>query len=134
MAEYRIAIIGFGKIGVDQHAPAIAASPHFDLVAVSNGSGAAPAGLPSFQDYPEMLQKVEGLDAVAICTPPGPRRVIAADCLAAGKNVLLEKPPAGSVAEVTDIAHRALAAGKVAFATYHAGLHRRRRTVLPRQP
>lgn len=120
MAKYKIAIIGFGKIAQDQHAPAIQASPNFELVAVSNGAGSAPAGLQSFPNYPEMLQKVADLDAVAICTPPGPRRVIAADCLAAGKNVLLEKPPAGSVAEVTDIAHRAAAAKKVAFATYHA--------------
>jgi D-galactose 1-dehydrogenase len=34
--------------------------------------------------------------------------------------VLLEKPPAGTVAEVGDIARRADAAGKVAFATFHA--------------
>ena len=120
MAKYRIAIIGYGKIAQDQHAPAIHASPSFELVAISNGAGAAPPGVRAFTGYAEMLQQVEGLDAVAICTPPGPRRVIAAECLAAGKNVLLEKPPAGSVAEVTDIAGRAAAAHKVAFATYHA--------------
>ena len=120
MAKYKIAIIGFGKIAQDQHAPAIQASPNFELVAISNGGGAGSASVPSFPNYPEMLQQVANLDAVAICTPPGPRRVIAADCLAAGKHVLLEKPPAGSVAEVTDIAHRAQLAKKVAFATYHA--------------
>lgn len=118
---YKIGIVGFGKISRDQHAPAIAASPDFTLAAVSNiGGGSAPDGVPGFAGYDEMLKGVGDLDAVAICTPPGPRRAIAAACLAAGKHVLLEKPPAGTVTEVTDIAHRAQAAGKVAFATYHA--------------
>ncbi len=67
-----------------------------------------------------MLQNVPDLDAVALCTPPGPRRLIAAQCLSAGKHVLLEKPPAATVAEVDDLANRAKAAGKVVFATYHA--------------
>ncbi len=120
MVKYRIGIIGYGKIAQDQHAPAIAHSDRFELVAVSNGSGAPPSGVESYKDYADMLRQAANLDAVAICTPPGPRRVIAADCLAAGKNILLEKPPAGSVAEVSDIAERAKAAKKVAFATYHA--------------
>lgn len=121
MAKYRIGIIGFGKIARDQHVPAIAATPAFELVGVSNiGSGAAPEGVATFANSDEMLQGIADLDAVSICTPPGPRRGIAAACLAAGKHVLLEKPPAGTVTEVSDIARRADAAGKVAFATYHA--------------
>ena len=120
MAKYKIGIIGFGKIAHDQHGPAIANSPDFDLLAVSNGPADAVGPMRAFADYPEMLQDVPELDAVAICTPPGPRRTIAAACLAAGKHVLLEKPPAGTVAEVADIAARAAKAGKVVFATYHA--------------
>ncbi len=120
MAKYRIGIIGFGKIAQDQHAPAIEASPDFELAGVSNGSESLPKGVPSFATYQEMLKGVADLDAVSICTPPGPRRVIAAECLAAGKHVLLEKPPAGTVTEVTAIARDAAAAKKVAFTTYHA--------------
>lgn len=121
MAKRKIGIIGFGKIARDQHAPAIAASPDFELVGVSNfGSGAPPQGVPGFGDFHELLKAIPDLDSVAICTPPGPRRLIAAHCLAAGRNVLLEKPPAATVTEVRDIAQRAQAAGKVAFATYHA--------------
>ena len=121
MAKYKIGIIGYGKIAHDQHAPAIADSPNFELLAVSNGgAAAAPDGAKAFATYPDMLKAVPDLDAVAICTPPGPRRTIASDCLEAGKNVLLEKPPAGTVTEVTDIAAAAKKAGKVAFATYHA--------------
>lgn len=121
MAKHRIGIVGFGKIARDQHAPAIAASGDFELVAVSNvGSGSAPRGIPTYATPADMLQSVHDLDAVALCTPPAPRRLIAAQCLAAGKHVLLEKPPAATVAEVDDIAARAQAAGKVVFATYHA--------------
>lgn len=121
MAKYRIGIIGFGKIARDQHVPAIAATPEFELAAVSNiGGGTAPDGVAAFAGYDEMLKGVADLDVVSICSPPGPRRSIAAACLAAGKHVLLEKPPAGTVTEVGDIARRADAAGKVAFATYHA--------------
>jgi D-galactose 1-dehydrogenase len=121
MAKHKIGIIGFGKIAQDQHAPAIAGSPDFELVAVSNaGSAATPAGVAAFAGYDEMLKSAGDLDAVSICTPPGPRRSIAAACLAAGKHVLLEKPPAGTVAEVADIARRGEAAGKTVFSTYHA--------------
>ena len=119
-APIRIGIVGFGKIARDQHAPAIMANPAYRLTGIANAAdGSGPAGVPVFADYHAMLQSA-ALDAVAICTPPGPRRVIAADCLAAGKHILLEKPPAGTVTEVNDIARRAQAAGKVAFATYHA--------------
>jgi D-galactose 1-dehydrogenase len=120
MAQHRIGIIGYGKIAQDQHAPAILASPDFELVAISNsGATAPPAGATAYSTHSEMLQKAS-LDAVAICTPPGPRRALATDCLNAKKHVLLEKPPAGSVAEVTDIAKCAKDAGRTAFATYHA--------------
>lgn len=121
MAKYKIGIIGYGKIAHDQHVPAIRANPDFELLAVASTSGKAdPAASYAYTDYREMLAQAPGLDAVAICTPPGPRRLIAADCLAAGKHVLLEKPPAGTVAEVDDIAVRAVLARRVAFATWHA--------------
>jgi D-galactose 1-dehydrogenase len=121
MAKYKIGIIGFGKIARDQHAPAIQASANFELVAISNaGEGDPLKDVTSFKAYQEMVTAVSDLDAVAICTPPGPRRVIAADCLAAGKHVLLEKPPAGTVTEVPAIARAAAGAKKVAFTTYHA--------------
>ncbi len=121
MAKYTIGIIGYGKIAHDQHVPAIRADPDFELLALSSTSGKTDSAATNFYtDYREMLTQTPALDAIAICTPPGPRRAIAVDCLAAGKHVLLEKPPAGTVAEVDDIAARAAAAGRVAFATWHA--------------
>ena len=121
MKTYKVGIIGFGKIAQDQHAPALTASPRFELAAVSNGGSAAPpSGVAAYAGYQEMLKAHPDLDAVSLCTPPGPRRTLAAACLEHGLHVLLEKPPAGTVAEVGDIAQRAEAAGKVAFTTYHA--------------
>ena len=121
MTKQKIGIIGFGKIARDQHAPAIAASPEFELVGVSNLSGGtAPDGVRGFASYAEMLKALPEMSAVAICTPPGPRRSIAAYCLAAGRHVLLEKPPAATVTEVRDISERAQKAVKVAYASYHA--------------
>ncbi|MCA3256323.1 MAG: Gfo/Idh/MocA family oxidoreductase [Alphaproteobacteria bacterium] len=117
----RIALIGFGKIAADQHVPAIAADPRFELVAVASqrGAGAAHAAR-IFTDHREMLAAMPEIDAVAICTPPGPRTAIALDCLAAGKAVMLEKPPAATLSELARIEAAAAAPGAVAFATWHS--------------
>src|SRR5689334_12868826 len=71
MRPMRIAIIGYGKIAEDQHVPSIAANSRFELAAVSSRSGQGPQ--PVFSDWTEMIHTVEGLDAVAITTPPSPR-------------------------------------------------------------
>jgi predicted dehydrogenase len=63
---------------------------------------------------------VPGLDAVAVCTPPGVRHRVARDALEAGKHVLLEKPPAATLGEVADLERRAAAAGRVLFAAWHS--------------
>ena len=92
MKPIRIAIIGFGKIAADQHVPSIAGNPRFELVASSSRSGEGVA--QTFTDWREMLRTMEGLDAVAITTPPSVRHEIARECILAGLHVLLEKPPA----------------------------------------
>ena len=82
-----IAIIGYGKIAADQHVPSIEANDRFELLATSSRSGQGVAR--SFTDWREMIREVEGLEAVAITTPPGPRLEIAAECAAAGLHILL---------------------------------------------
>ena len=121
--RHRIAIIGFGKIAQDQHAPAIAAHPAFELVGVS--SRQAPASLSGglvrvFPTPEALLAGLPDLDAVAICTPPGVRHAIAQQALRAGRHVLLEKPPAATLAELADLERLAREAGRVLFATWHA--------------
>ena len=45
MVPIRVAIIGFGKIAVDQHIPSIRDNPRFDLVAGASPNSSPPDGL-----------------------------------------------------------------------------------------
>lgn len=123
MRPIRIAIIGFGKIAGDQHAPAIAANPRLDLAASVSRSGTGPTGLPRFTSHRDMLAEMKGIDAVAITTPPSVRYAIARDCIEAGIHCLLEKPPTVTLSEIEDLV--CLAEGKqvTLFATWHARHH-----------
>ena len=121
MKPIRIAILGFGKIAADQHAPAIAANPRFELVATSSRSGQGVAR--TFADWRKLIREVEGLDAVAITTPPGPRYEMARECLLAGLHCLLEKPPTAGLAEIADLDCLAQAQQASLFTTWHAQHH-----------
>jgi len=126
-----IGIIGLGKITEDQHLPVIAQNPAFRLAAVSSQRGVEVAGVPTFRTPAEMYAAVPEMTAVAICTPPQVRHGYARAALAAGKDVLLEKPPAMTVSELDDLARFAESEGRVLFTTWHsqynaAVLHARR--------
>jgi predicted dehydrogenase len=118
MRPLRIAIIGFGKIAADQHVPAIAGNPRFELAATSSREGKGPQ--PGFKDWRELLRTVEKLDAVAITTPPSIRYEIARACLEAGLHCLLEKPPTVGLSEVHDLACLAEAKDRTLFASWHS--------------
>lgn len=115
----RVAIVGLGKIARDQHIPAIAATPGLDLAAIVSRN-ATHRGIPNFPRLDDLLAADLEIDAVALCTPPQIRREQAALALAAGKHVLLEKPPGATVAEVEPLAAEAEAADLTLFATWHA--------------
>jgi predicted dehydrogenase len=116
----RVGIIGYGKIARDQHAPAMRANSRYEIVATVSRGGRGLEGVPCFTSHGEMLAKVEGLDAVAICTPPTVRYEISRDCLAAGKHALLEKPPGISLGEVEALAKLADEKRVTLFTTWHA--------------
>ncbi|HVM38850.1 MAG TPA: Gfo/Idh/MocA family oxidoreductase [Sphingomicrobium sp.] len=118
MRPIPIAILGYGKIAADQHVPAIAGNPRFQLAGTSSRSGQGPE--PRFTDWRELLRAVEGLEAVAITTPPGPRYEIARACIEAGLHCLLEKPPTAGLSEIHDLACLAEARGVTLFTTWHA--------------
>jgi D-galactose 1-dehydrogenase len=120
MPPIKIAIVGVGKISQDQHLPVIAKKPAFQLAAVVSQRGLTASGVPSFKTPAELYAAQPDLDAVAICTPPHVRHSIAREALAAGKDVLLEKPTAATVAEMHDLTQDAAARGKVIFATWHS--------------
>jgi len=116
-----IAIIGYGKIAADQHLPSIQGNDRFELVATSSRSGQGVE--QSFTDWRELIRTVEGLEAVAITTPPGPRFDIARECVAAGLHCLLEKPPTAGLAEIADLDCLAQAQQVTLFTTWHAQHH-----------
>lgn len=121
MRPIKIAILGYGKIAEDQHAPSIAGNPRFELVASSSRSGQGKG--QTFTDWRELIKSVEGLEAVAITTPPGPRYEIARECILAGLHCLLEKPPTAGLAEIADLEGLARAQGVSLFTTWHAQHH-----------
>ena len=118
MKPIRIAIIGYGKIAHDQHVPSIQGNPRFELVATSSRSGQGVA--QTFADWRELLRSAEGLQAVAITTPPEPRFEIARECALAGLHCLLEKPPTAGLAEIAALDCLAQAQGITLFTTWHA--------------
>ena len=121
MKPIRIAILGYGKIAQDQHLHSIEGNPRFELVATSSRSGQGVA--QCFTDWRELIRSVEGLEAVALTTPPGPRFDIARECVAAGLHCLLEKPPTAGLAEIAALDCLAEAQGVTLFTTWHAQHH-----------
>jgi D-galactose 1-dehydrogenase len=119
VTDLRIAIVGFGKIARDQHVGAIAATPGAMLAAVASRNASLP-GVPHFATIEDLLEKGPPIDAVSLCTPPQVRRAQTAAALAAGKHVMLEKPPGTGVAELDPLITMAAGAKRTLFATWHS--------------
>ncbi|MDO7840760.1 Gfo/Idh/MocA family protein [Sphingomonas immobilis] len=115
----RLGIVGIGKIARDQHLPSIAASPDFTLVAAASRH-ATVDGCANFPTIEAMLADGPTIDAVSICTPPHGRDRMVRAALAAGKHVMIEKPPGATVAEIAPLRHHAEAAGLTLFASWHS--------------
>src|SRR2546430_89182 len=119
MPPLRVAIVGFGKIARDQHVPAIAATAGVELVAVASSNASLP-GVPHAERLEKLWRAGPPIDGVALCPPPQVRHAQAAMALAAGKHVMLEKPPGATVAELSPLGTAARAAQRTLFATWHS--------------
>jgi D-galactose 1-dehydrogenase len=119
MTAMPFGIAGYGKIARDQHAPAIAASQDFELVAIADPA-ARHESLPTYADLATMLDDRPDIAAVALCMPPRFRAAAAREAIAAGRHVMLEKPPCATLAEARDLAERARVAGVTLFAAWHS--------------
>lgn len=119
MTALRIAIVGLGKIARDRHVAAIAETDGVTLAAVASPHDSLP-DLPHFTTLEALLRDGLPIDAVAICTPPQARCRIAATALAAGKHVMLEKPPGTSPGELDPLIALAERTGKSLFAAWHS--------------
>ena len=113
-----VALVGIGKIARDQHIPAIEADPDFELVAAVSRNERLD-GVPNFPGIDRFL--ADGPPAaVALCVPPKARTAMAVAALEAGRDVLLEKPPAATLGEVERMLDAARASGAGLFATWHS--------------
>ncbi|WP_343079929.1 Gfo/Idh/MocA family oxidoreductase [Ostreiculturibacter nitratireducens] len=115
----KIALVGIGKIAVDQHVPAIAESPDWDLAATASRQGRV-EGVESHTDIADMLAARPDVPVVSICVPPVPRYAVAEAALKAGRHVMLEKPPGATLAEVHALQALAAERGLTLFATWHS--------------
>ncbi len=116
---YRIAVIGLGKIAMDQHLPCIAKNKDFQLVA-GVSRNAKLDGVPCFESLAALIAGGIAVDAVALCTPPSVRLAMARQALDAGYHVLIEKPPTPTVGEMVAMIDYARAKKRVLYATWHS--------------
>lgn len=114
-----IALVGIGKIALDQHVPALLASPDWELAATVSRKGSVP-GIPAFTDFATFLAERPDVPVVSLCMPPVPRYAYAEAALLAGRHVMLEKPPGATLAEVHALEALARSNGLTLFATWHS--------------
>lgn len=114
--RYLAAVVGVGAIA-GAHATALRA--HADrarLISVVDVDGARAAafaqrwGVPSVA--PDLATALAGgVNLVHLCTPPSTHLPLALECLRAGVDVLVEKPPTLSLAELDELAEASAAGG-----------------------
>ncbi|MFM7335062.1 MAG: Gfo/Idh/MocA family protein [Tabrizicola sp.] len=115
----KVALVGIGKIALDQHVPAIAASLDWELAATVSRKGQV-AGVEAFTDFATFLAARPDVPVVSLCMPPVPRFDYAEAALKAGRHVMLEKPPGATLAEVHQLQAMAGDRGLSLYATWHS--------------
>jgi len=115
----KLALVGIGKIALDQHVPALAASPDFTLAATVSRKGSVP-GVQSHTDFAAFLDARPDVTVVSLCMPPVPRHAYAQAALMAGRHVMLEKPPGATLSEVHALTALATERGLTLYATWHS--------------
>ena len=115
----KLALAGIGKIARDQHLPAIAGNPDFNLSA-SISRNARIKGIEGFETLDDLLQTRPDISAISLCTPPHVRFEMAWQTLSAGKHLLLEKPPGATLGEVQALHDLAHEKGLTMYTSWHA--------------
>lgn len=119
MNRIKLAIVGMGKIARDQHVPALAANPAYELVGVASPNNRLD-GVPNFPTLEQLIDTIPSVEAVSICTPPQIRYGIARYALTRGKHVMIEKPPGATLSEVASLVEIADRNRVSLFATWHS--------------
>lgn len=113
----RAALVGTGSVA-RLHAEALALLPGVELIAAADpmpgraSEFASAHGIPAAFDSLEALLAATDVDVVHLCTPPGGHAEQARLVFEAGAHVIVEKPPALSLAEVDEMTDAATSAGK----------------------
>lgn len=117
----RVAIVGLGHIG-RVHVAALRASGRFQVVALCDHDQALHqiAEDVAFYTDPDEVFALSGLDAVIIATPNRTHYALALAAIENGHNIIIEKPAAGSLAEMEDIEARASVKGVHVFYAFHS--------------
>ena len=124
MAKKKIAIIGVGKIAIDQHLPVIDRSPDFEVAATVSNRMIRHRDLPVFHTPAEFYKAMPKVELVAICTPPSVRHHLVREAIDAGRHVLMEKPPTTTISELDDIVAYAKKKKRILFQTWHSRYNR----------
>lgn len=119
MDRIKLGLVGIGKIARDQHLPALAGSGDFELAATASRHGRVD-GVDGYGTIAELVAARPDVAAISLCTPPEGRFEQAMAAIAAGRHVMLEKPPAATVSEAEALAQAAREAGVTLFATWHS--------------
>jgi hypothetical protein len=118
MTRTKVALVGIGKIALDQHVPALNASPDWELAATVSRSGrwkaspATPTSPPSWPNAPTSPSSRSACPPSRALPMPRPRFCRAA-CHAG-------KPPGATLAEVHALEAMAKAKGLTLYATWHS--------------
>ncbi len=116
---FKIAVVGLGKIAMDQHLPCIAKNSDFTLVAGVSRHAKIDT-VPCFSTLGELVKSKVPVDAVALCTPPSVRLAMAREAFDAGYHVLIEKPPTPTVGEMINMIEYAEKKDRVLYVTWHS--------------
>jgi predicted dehydrogenase len=126
----RLAFVGAGAVAEEEHLPAVQALRDVEIVAVVDRDPvrlervACRFRIPQRYADVDALLAAPGIDAVAVCVPASVHREVALPILAAGKHVLIEKPPCLSLDDVDAMITAAQRSQAKAMVGYHMRWHR----------
>jgi predicted dehydrogenase len=111
-----VGLIGFGLAGRAFHAPVIRAVPGLRLAAILQRSGTQAA-----EQYPDVrivrsveeLLSIERIRLIVIATPNDTHYPLARQCLAAGRDVVVDKPFTTTLAEAVSLVEFARQCGRL---------------------
>jgi predicted dehydrogenase len=124
----RLAIVGFGRVALDAHVPALLACGLTPSVIVEPGTAqraAATAQFPHAAVCGRLEDALEALDVAIVAAPPHLHEALCRTLLQAGKPVLVEKPLAHTLAA----AERLMQACDDSAASLHVAYQRRQLAV-----